>query len=285
MTSKFRPVEVFCESRTGNPDTCEDAYVLRDDFAAVIDGCTDKAGVPYFAMSSGRFAAQVLAAGIERLPADIAFPDAVVALSQHLDSAIQRALPLGTVLADRPSAGVVIYSAERREIWRLGDCHFAVGDQVYFGDKAIDEVTSHVRAAYLQVLTAAGYSTDVLASDDPGRALILPLLREQHQLRNAEGSRYAYGSFDGLTVPARFVEVYPVPPEVTSIVLATDGYLLPAPTLREAEEHLVASLRDDPLRVGEFPSTKGVKPGARSFDDRTYLRLELEPISDPASTR
>lgn len=277
MTPMFRPVEVYSEGRSADPDACEDAYVIRDDFAAVIDGCTDKAGVPYFGMSSGRFAAQVLAAGIERLPADIAFPDAVVRLSSHLDSAIHRALPLGTKLADRPSAGVVMYSAARREVWRLGDCHFALDAQMYCGDKAIDEVTSHARAAYLQVLLAGGQTFDALAGDDPGRALILPLLREQHHLRNAEGSRYAYGSFDGLTVPSRFIEVFPVPAGTRNLILATDGYLVPAPTLQQAEDHLRQSLTHDPLRVGEFPSTKGVRPGATSFDDRTYLRLDITP--------
>lgn len=55
--------------------------------------------------------------------------------------------------------------------------------------------------------------------------------------------------------------------------MPTDGYLSPAASLAEAERELAESLARDPLRIGEHPSTKGLRPDANSFDDRTYLRF------------
>jgi hypothetical protein len=57
------------------------------------------------------------------------------------------------------------------------------------------------------------------------------------------------------------------------VVLASDGYLSAAPALHQAEHQLATSLDEDPPRIGEYASTKAVAPGARSFDDRTYVRL------------
>ena len=58
-------------------------------------------------------------------------------------------------------------------------------------------------------------------------------------------------------------------------ILASDGYPVLADTLEETERLLACSLAEDPLRIGEHLSTKGVAAGNESFDDRTYLRMKL----------
>jgi len=45
--------------------------------------------------------------------------------------------------------------------------------------------------------------------------------------------------------------------------------------LEETEERLRGVIERDPLMMREFPGTKGVMEGMESFDDRTYLRIEL----------
>jgi len=68
---------------------------------------------------------------------------------------------------------------------------------------------------------------------------------------------------------------------VTEVVLDSDGYLSPAPTLRDPEAELSASLAADPLRIGVHASTKAPPAGANSFDDRTYVRLRVQGSFDP----
>ena len=78
------------------------------------------------------------------------------------------------------------------------------------------------------------------------------------------------------------------------IVLASDGYplahcaatssqgiwgetanaYLPT-TLIEAERVLAVALKDDPYCCLTNVSTKGIRPGQRSFDDRTYMRFRV----------
>jgi hypothetical protein len=42
-----------------------------------------------------------------------------------------------------------------------------------------------------------------------------------------------------------------------------------------AEDELRDAIAEDPRRIGEYPGTKGIKPDASSFDDRTYVRMCL----------
>jgi hypothetical protein len=65
-----------------------------------------------------------------------------------------------------------------------------------------------------------------------------------------------------------------VPDGVREVVITTDGYPEPAPTLAEAERLLAERLARDPLML-EPPETKGKRPAANSFDDRAYLRVAL----------
>ena len=77
---------------------------------------------------------------------------------------------------------------------------------------------------------------------------------------------------DGTVIPTRYIEVFALA-GVQEVVIASDGYLSAAPTLESAEQALALSLAEDPQRMTTNPGTKGVKPGAESFDDRTYIRL------------
>jgi len=102
--------------------------------------------------------------------------------------------------------------------------------------------------------------------------MMLPLLETQHVFRNRDDSPYGFGAIDGTKVPRRFRERFPVT-GASAVVMASDGYVEPAESLEEAERHLARLLREDPLRLGPPPGTKGCAPGATSFDDRAYLRL------------
>ncbi|MFK0230813.1 hypothetical protein ACIQUL_34135 [Streptomyces sp. NPDC090303] len=258
----------------------EDRLVIVDRggavaLAAVVDGATDKSGRDYGGTRGGALAADTVAGVLRTLTPDTTPSDAVARIATALVALRRRHGvadddPLG------PSAVAAVFMASRGEIWRVGDVHVALrsgeGWRTFPADKEIDRVVAHARAAYLRCLLADGIPASALAVTDPGRSMVLPVLQVQNRLAN-RADRYGYGLLDGTGVPPEFLQVFPVDATVREIVLASDGYLSPVPSLSEAEDALASSLAEDPLRVGDHPATKGVLPGEASFDDRTYLRL------------
>lgn len=108
----------------------------------------------------------------------------------------------------------------------------------------------------------------------------MPILKAQNVLANTDSANpLGFGVLDGRRVPPRYLEVFDLDESITEVVLASDGYLSAASTLKEAEADLAASLTSDPLRIGEHASTKAVGPGASSYDDRTYIRVRGLPVS------
>ncbi|MFC7640100.1 hypothetical protein ACFQX6_02920 [Streptosporangium lutulentum] len=79
--------------------------------------------------------------------------------------------------------------------------HLAIGRaggwEHHRGDKAIDRVLAGARAAYLHCLLAEGRSVAELAREDPGRELVLPVLRRQSVLANREEARWGSGCWTG----------------------------------------------------------------------------------------
>jgi hypothetical protein len=180
-----------------------------------------------------------------------------------------------------PSAVAAVLMPERRQIWRVGDVHVAIrrGEHwdIHPAVKAIDRVVADARAALLLCRLAQGDTPGRLAVTDPGRAMVMPLLEAQNVLANLDDdSPLGFGVLDGRRVPGRYLTVLDLDETVTEVVLASDGYLSPGPTLRDAEAELSASLAADPLRIGLHASTKAAPDGANSFDDRTYVRLRVQ---------
>lgn len=179
---------------------------------------------------------------------------------------------------DGPSAAFVAYSANRKEVWRIGDCSWrdVTTGVSHLGDKLIDKVVGEARSALNLALLEDGTAMDEVAQSDPGRQMMLPLLRHQHVFRNNGNAQlFGFGGVDGREVPDRFLEVWDVS-DAKEVVLASDGYPELADTLEETEALLAEELREDPLRIGARFSTKGVRPGQVSFDDLAYIRFRAD---------
>jgi len=262
-------VERHVVGKHPDPARCEDIVVTTDHLVAVIDGATDKSGRAFHSdgrpVTGGRFAALQIAAILREMKPGMCAEAAVASITEQLDAAVQAQageLPDH----DRPCASAVVYDAANEQVWRVGDCSVRIDGVVHIGAKRIDTITSEFRAAYFATLDEHDHETD------PGREVILPLLRRQAALANRPGE-FGYGVINGTPVPEQFIEVFPVPPTTRELVLASDGYpTLPA-TLACAEDDLAARLAADPCCVGQLRSTKGLTPGARSFDDRAWVRL------------
>ena len=222
-------------------------------------------------MSSGRYAARLLAEEMEKLAPDLTAQQAVAQLNRALTEAYD--CPFSQVeVEDRLQAAVIMYSKARREVWSFGDCQAMINETVIRNPKRVDELLSHVRALYLELYgreEVPGQDCAVQTETDSGREYIMPLLRRQAMLANTN-SEFGYDILDGGAVNCEHVKVYPVR-EGDHIVLASDGYPKIFSSLAESEQYLQKVLLEDPQCVCQNLQTKGLKKEQLSFDDRAYL--------------
>lgn len=266
---------------------CEDVVALTADFVVLADGATDKHGQRYLhtlpdgateEISGGLLVARSVAAAVDDLDAELDAHAAFAEITGRVAHDLEACLASGQDLPPRglrPAASVCIYSVARRELWRVGDTPFRIDDETNVGEKLVDDLASHVRALVTEAELAGGRSLDELAIHDPGRAAIMPILTCQGLLANTEGF-YGYGVVDGTEIPERFIEVFDVPAGA-EVVMASDGHIDLSGDLAHAEAVLAAALTTDPLCIGILRGTKGLAPGAASFDDRAWLRFRTQP--------
>ncbi|BEL02847.1 hypothetical protein Q0Z83_010380 [Actinoplanes sichuanensis] len=262
-------IEQFVLGKSGHPHLCEDAIVVTDSHAAVIDGATDVSGRSFHGRSGGWWAMDACRDALGRLPGDVGVHTALEALTAELAA---RAEPGHT------AASVTVYSRARREIWQIGDVGFAyrgLPAEIGRPRKLVDRVATSFRVAVLAAEAAAGrISLDRVVDDDPGRLAARALVSRQSAFRNKVGL-YGYAAVDGHPVPASLLVVHRVPDGIDELVIGSDGYPQLGATLAESESELARLLAKDPWCVAELAGTKAVRPGQVSFDDRAYLRLGL----------
>jgi glycerophosphoryl diester phosphodiesterase len=247
--------------------------VVAPHHVAVIDGATTEAGHEIDGRAPGRFAMEVMREAIGHLDPDA---DAVSAIGA-LTSALAHALAAhGLRPGELASACVLIASEYRHEIWRVGNSTFVIGGEPHPQYWRLAEVPAELRATYLRALLRAGSVTaEELRHRDPSLELIAPLLRVEHVFRNApDAGELAYAAIDGLEVPTALIERASLPAGV-DVVFASDGYPVASGELVQAEAYLRDSLAEDPLRIFRHREVRGVMPGMTSYDDRAYLRFQL----------
>jgi len=251
--------------------------VTTSDFAAVIDGATDGTGTMYGGRTGGLLAAETLAAEIERLSPQATARQFADRLTRALSAAAVQAGRRGGSSVRWPSASLVCLSFARDEIWRIGDCSFLVDGEPNLGTKRVDDAAYGFRAAINAALLASGTPLEEILRSDPGASSARALFDIQQHLTNTEGP-WAYGCINGRRVPDQFVEVYPLTPDVEQVVLASDGFPDPRPTLEQSEQRLRQLLELDPAAIAElWTAGKALRPGANSVDDRAYLRVARVP--------
>lgn len=262
----------------------EDVAVLGGHVYAVVDGATDKTGLRYmsrgYEVNSGRFAAETIADALLAAPAGFDGEALVVHASELLAAARERQHP-GLSREEYPSAALALVHRASRQALIVGDCRvgWTTREAAHETTGSIppDEILPAVRAFVLEALSACGNPWDG-SGEDPGRSAILPALRLQGVFANRVGP-YGYSVINGETVPAELTVALDLS-DARRIVLASDGYpqLVVGGRLElaAAEAHLAELLAEDPFCIGALRSTKGLRSGQRSFDDRTWLELGVE---------
>ncbi|MGR3765982.1 hypothetical protein [Rossellomorea sp. NS-SX7] len=272
----MKGIEDFSVSKAGNDRTNEDGYLLTNNFALVVDGATSKGMNRYNGKTSGQMARSLILSCVRDFQKDISAGEAFHRMNQSLmNFYLENNLleELKTAPYKRATASVVVYSRYRNEIWMIGDCQYMLDDELFKDEKEIDIVISNARAAFLEMEIVQGKTLDDLLEFDTGRDFVLPLLKRQYLLQNTLHSQYSYSALDGFPLKESSFIVRKVPPKTKQIVLASDGYPRLFNTLQQSEEALAEIIKKDPLCFREYKSTKGLKKGNISFDDRTYLRF------------
>ena len=166
-----------------------------------------------------------------------------------------------------------VYVAARREIWRLGDCLFAIDGRVSENSFVPEGKVAAARAGFLRTLLELGASPEEVMADPGYDSLIDPMLRRLCLFLNDGEHPFGIGAITGDPVPERFLEVVPVP--AGSVVeISSDGYPGLEGSFTATEARLQALLAADPMCIGENLGAKGLGPGRVSYDDRSYVRFE-----------
>jgi hypothetical protein len=267
-------------SKTGNPEDNEDFIHLSPAFVAVIDGVTSKTPCRWEGKTGGQVCAQLIDQVLSQLPGDVTARESVDAITARIRHFYEEHDVLELVQTDpsqRLSAALIAVSLSRKEIWFVGDCQCMLDRRLITNTKLVDSITSAARAMFLETEVQRGISIEELRRNDPGRAFILPLLKQQQLFQNnpAAGA-YWYPILDGFPVPDEGIRIEPIPKKTHTIVLASDGYPILKESLEASEQALQQILEADPLLFRTYKATKGVQEGYVSYDDRAYVKLRLK---------
>ena len=264
----MRIIEQFTKGKVSD-EKSEDRIVVTDDYIAVVDGATSQAGTGENNKTPGAQAAEMVAEALRRLP-----PDAdLTAAAAFITSRFKKT-------ESKPTASAAIYSRRHRQVWLIGDCQCIVNGTLHTNAKKIDTLMAESRAAFIHAALLNGETEESFLNDDVGRDFIKPFLKRQPIFQNnPDAEEYAFSVFDGNPVLLDKVKII----NVTSdpVVLATDGYPRLLPTLKESEESLKETVREDPLCINVYRATKGVYKGQCSFDDRAYVSFLVGTRSNP----
>lgn len=272
-------IEKLISSKTGDAKTCEDRMFYNENFAAVVDGATNKSELLFDGKSPGMIASNIVCDEIAKFHPRIDFTAAVEKLTKsiykfYIDNGFEFQVkqdPTMTICAT-----AAIFSRFRKEVWLIGECQCIANGILYSNNNLVSKINAEARALYLEEEIASGKNIQELINHDTGREFIMPLLRRQYLFENAKDDViYSYPVLNGFSVNPKNIVVIAIQKDQRHLILASDGYPLLKSTLADSEKHLKDLLVDDPLCFRIFKSTKGCGKGNISFDDRTYLKIAI----------
>ncbi len=268
---RFEIIEWMCETPKGEPGLNEDRLIMNDRFVAIVDGATVSGLIN--GVSGGIVASRAVEDALELLQADATVHEFVDAANSLLSERTRGLLDQG---ATPPFAAAVVWSSTRREIWRIGDCHFRIDEKDYIGEKEVDRVAYAFRCGVVRARLALGLTTvdaerKIAALDQPYR----PLVMVQHAFMNLDSDDpMAYGAINGSPIPRRFIEKIDAS-QAKQIVLCSDGFIKPYPSLQGAILETKRLSEVDPLLIYHYDGSRPFAAGGALFDDTSYVRFDV----------
>ncbi len=273
---QVRVVEKFCDGKYCD-DRNEDRLFESANHIAVIDGSS--AAQPIRGRPGGVVAAETVVDVLRELSADAT----IDTFERSASEALARMATEHAVAS--PYAAAVVLSLQRREIWRIGDCPFAI-DGVW----NIPEHNPHERSYFsFRQMMASGYrrNSDFALSESEAAARIADVTRDWLAMTkgwvNADKDDvFAFAALDERPAPAHFKEVFRLPDAVSDIVLASDGAVVSRNgqqgpgSVADMLERIETVRTHDPNCLALFPYWRGFLDGARFLDDTTFIALSVE---------
>lgn len=244
----------------------EDVLVTTSDFIAVIDGVTPKSNFLYEGKTTGRLAAELAAQAVEEMGKMDDCQAFIRRCNEKFHDFYEKVSFPYDVREKGLQAAAILYSDHFREIWMIGDCQALVDGKEYQQPKRSDVILSQFRSLMMELGAEAG----------DARGEIEPWILKATAFANKRGTSYGYSVLNGEEIPKELIKVIPLSEEEHEIVLASDGYPVLKSSLKQSEQELARIIRDDPQCCKIYESTKGLKQGNVSFDDRTYVRFLVE---------
>lgn len=268
----MKVLEHFVCGKKGNSKDCEDGLVIGKNLIAVIDGVTPKGKRLWDTKTSGCYAKDILK---EYLMNDVE-KQKPLELLENLNRILcenSRALFKNLPTEEYPRASIIIYNNFYKEIWSYGDCQCRINDDVFTHSKRIDEINADLRAFYLEYQISQGANIRELSQNDVGRKAIEQNLIMQFEFENKTGY-FGYPVLNGQGINESLMKCYPVK-EGDIVILASDGYPILKKTLKECEDELAYINQNDPMYFRLYRSTKGIKSGNVSYDDRCFCKFKV----------
>lgn len=265
-----------------NEELCEDELFLSEHYIAVIDGVTSKSDFLYEGKTTGKLAAEIIFRVLNNLHGKEDIEEIIEQVNQEFALFYEKTLFHESRREKGLQATCVIYSSYRRKIWMIGDCQAVVDGKIHLNPKKSDTVLSQMRSLVLHTLKmeASNEPTETnLEEHDVARDLILPWILRVTVYANQENTEYGYSVMNGERIPSSLIKTISLDEQEHEIILTSDGYPEVCKTLEESEACLQKLLEQDPGCYKKYLSTKGLKKGQNSFDDRTYIRFLVNKIS------
>lgn len=272
-------VEQYIKGKSKIPSNCEDSIYINEYFACILDGTNSKSHFRLNKMTTGKMAVKLLTKSLGKLNPKIDLGKAIEEINKdiysfYIKKKIAKHMKQNPI--DRFSASLIIYNDYRKEIWMIGDCHCLVDGEYVTNKKKVDSILANVRALYIEILIEKGVKKDEIMKLDLGRKYIYSLLKEQFVFQNNnKATEYGYSVIDGFEIDKTKVQTIKIKDSTKCIILGSDGYPKLFKTLQKTEKYLNELLETDPLMIRKHKSTKGLKSGNISFDDRAYIKVLL----------
>lgn len=252
---------------------CEDSYFASDDFVAVIDGVTSKSDFTYNGKTTGKLASDIVRGVIEKLNRE----DSMDVFLKKVNEQINYFYKEVEFPYSRKEKGLqavcAVYSDYFREIWMIGDCQASVDGKIYLNPKKSDEILSDMRSLVLHILKTE--NGDWIEAQKRARGIIEPWILKANVFANCEDPLFGYAVLNGEDIPVSLIKVIKLDANPHEIILTSDGYPKVRSNLKKSEDYLNKILEQDESCYELYLSTKGIKKGQKSFDDRTYIRFSI----------
>lgn len=250
---------------------CEDGYFINEDYVVVVDGATSRGKYLWNNKTSGEYAKDLIISAIGSFDGKLSCEQFFDRITEAVREsyADKKEIPI----SERLRASVIVYSGYYKEIWVLGDCQCKINGMRKDTGKMVDFYISEIRSMLIRSFLAEGMTEEELLKNDLSRKMIEPIIDRQFFLENQKGE-FGYPVMNGVISDHHNIIKYKVK-DGDVVILATDGYPILEDDLSGSEAALKELMEKDPLCYKIVKSTKGLKPGQNSFDDRCFIKFEV----------